>query len=58
MEPFVNMQQVLLLTANDLNAQIKTFQRRWTWLKLVLCLPEPVLLLLGPLSRDPRLRIC
>lgn len=58
MEPFVSVQQVLPLTANDSNAQIKTFRRRLAWLKLVLCLPQPVLLLLGGLSHDPGLRTC
>lgn len=29
MEPFVNVQQVLPVAASDLNAQIKTFWRRW-----------------------------
>ena len=56
MEPFVNVQQVLPLTANDSNAQIKTFRRRLAWLKLVLRLPQPVPLLLGGLSHDPGLR--
>lgn len=55
MEPFVNVQQVLPVAANDSNAQIKTFWRRWARLTLVLRLPEPVLLLLGALSQDPGL---
>ena len=52
-EPCVNVQEVLPLTAGDLSAQIKTCGRRWAWLKLLLRLPEPVLLLAGALPTTP-----